>query len=216
MKALLNLTWLFLLVNAEFIEFELTAKENFEVCPDGYDVDFALCLAAAHDVAGTVMDLKNVLIIGTWDFAPCGCSIHRNHFVHFKHPSGGNCSAADQESQLLCRKQQVSRTLRQIKAPRHVSNYKLEKGGVASRCPGGKEISKTSCFAAAHEVGKLHGMELLNFLNDGTFDNSSPCGCFIYNDHWVNYKDPAHGNCLPDPNSNLVCFKEEFPLNFKN
>ena len=54
-------------------------------------------------------------------------------------------------------------------------------------------------------------MNLRDSLNVGTWD-TTPCGCFIYIDHWVDYKDPANGNCLPDPNSNLVCRKEAVTL----
>jgi hypothetical protein len=78
-------------------------------------------------------------------------------------------------------------------------------GGI---CASGKAVTQEECFDAAHEVGV--GMNLKDFLNIGTWD-TTPCGCFIYIDHWVDYKDPAIANCLEDVNSNLVCRKEAPP-----
>jgi hypothetical protein len=79
-------------------------------------------------------------------------------------------------------------------------------GGI---CASGKAVTQEECFDAAHEVGV--GMNLKDFLNVGTWD-TTPCGCFIYIDHWVDYKDPASANCLEaDVNSNLVCRKEAPP-----
>jgi hypothetical protein len=79
-------------------------------------------------------------------------------------------------------------------------------GGI---CATGKALTQDECLDAAHEVGV--GMNLRDSLNVGSW-NFTPCGCFIYLDEWVDYKDPAVGNCNPDPNANLVCQKEAISL----
>ena len=74
-------------------------------------------------------------------------------------------------------------------------------------CTTGKALTQEECFVAANEVGI--GMNLRDSLNVGSW-NFTPCGCFIYIYHWVDYKDPQHGNCKPDSNSKLVCRKQKF------
>ena len=94
-------------------------------------------------------------------------------------------------------------SLTQVPSPTP-SDFELYADGEGGICSTGKAVTGQECFDAAHEVGI--DMRLKDFLNVGTWDHT-PCGCFIYLDDWVDYKDPAVGNCVPDPNANLVCRK---------
>jgi hypothetical protein len=85
------------------------------------------------------------------------------------------------------------------------SDFELYANGDGGRiCATGKALTQEECLDAAHEVGV--GMNLRDSLNVGSW-NFTPCGCFIYIDDFVDYKDPANGNCKPDSDSNLVCRK---------
>ena len=190
-------------------DFELYANgSGGGICASGKAVTQEECFDAAHEV-GVGMNLKDFLNVGTWDTTPCGCFIHIDqfvdyHWVDYKDPASGNC-LADHNSKLVCRKE-----------PPPPSDFELYADRTGGICPSNKAVTQEECFKAAHEVGV--GMNLKNSLNIGTW-GSTPCGCFISIDpwedyNWVDYKDPASGNCLADHNSKLVCRKEASWISF--
>ncbi len=78
-------------------------------------------------------------------------------------------------------------------SPTETADFDLYANGAAGVCPeGNKAVSEEECLEAAQEVGT--SMTLKDFLNVGTWD-FTPCGCFIYINNWVDYKNPEHGNC---------------------
>ncbi len=174
------------------------------ICENGKAVSEEDCLQAALEV-GVGMSLKDFLNVGSWDFTPCGCFIYDDSWVDYKDPSHGNC-LPDNKSNLICRVEEAVTTTAPTVSPTAstpTSDFVLfadgQGGGI---CENGKAVSEEDCLQAALEVGI--GMSLKDFLNVGSWD-FTPCGCFIYADSWVDYKDPSHGNCLPDNKSNLVC-----------
>jgi hypothetical protein len=179
-------------------DFELYANgSGGGICASGTAVTQEECFDAAHEV-GVGMNLKDFLNVGTWDTTPCGCFIYIDHWVDYKDPASANC-LEDVNSNLVCRKE--------APPPSDFELYADRSGGI---CPSLKTVRQEECFDAAHEVGV--GMNLKDFLNIGTW-GSTPCGCFISIDpwedyNWVNYKDPASGNCLADHNSKLLCRKD--------
>ncbi len=175
--------------SAVFVGFNLQIATSTGICPDDCGVTEDECLEAAH-AAGVGMALNDFLNVGTWDFLPCGCFIYNDKWVDYKDPNEGNC-LPDSNSQLVC-KQKAS------------TEFELHGTGTAGICNDGHEVSKQECLEAAHAVGV--GMTLTNFLNIGSWD-FTPCGCFIYREEWVDYKHPDDGNCLADPQSNLVCLR---------
>lgn len=180
--------------------FELYASGATGICPEDRAVTELECLEAAHKVGIAGMTLKDSLNVGSWDFTPCGCFIYINSWVDYKDPLHGKC-LPDSKSNLVCKKE-VGTT---PDSPAPETDLELYDNGAAGICPEGRAVTEQECLEAAHEVGI--GMTLKATLNIGSWD-FTPCGCFIYIDHWVDYKDPLHGKCLPDTNSNLVCRKE--------
>ncbi len=180
--------------------YELYPDGAAGICPEGKAVSKLECLQAAQEV-GTNMTLKETLNVGSWPFTPCGCFIYIDHWIDYKNPVNGNC-LADPKSKLVCKKEAES-----TPAPVE-TDYEIYADGAAGICPEGKAVSKENCLQAAQDVGI--GMALKDALNVGSW-LFTPCGCFIYDDHWIDYKNPVNGNCIADPNSNLVCKKEAGP-----
>lgn len=183
--------------NMEESDFELYADGTAEVCPEGKEVTVQECLQAAHDV-GSDLPLQETLNIGSWNHTPCGCFIYNDHLVDYKEDHG-DC-LADPNSNLVCRKEVT------LLPPPPETDFELYPYGLAGSCPEGKEVAEQDCLDAAKEVG--YEMILKDFLNVGSWP-FTPCGCFIYIDHWVDFKDPGDGSCTADPKSNLVCRKEK-------
>ncbi len=181
--------------------FELHTAVEAGVCPEGKEVPIQECLQAAHEVGGD-MALAEILKVGSWPTTPCGCFIYDESFVDYKDPDGGNC-VPNSNSNLVCRIE------KQMNASVALNtNYDLYANGAVGSCPGGKEVFEEDCLQAAHEAGYFLMLDgLADTLNVGTW-SFTPCGCFIYQNGFVDYKDPLNGNCLPDSNSNVVCRKQ--------
>ncbi len=170
------------------------------------------CLEVATNLGKSagMTKLKDFLNVGKWSFTPCGCFIYiagGEQWIDYKDPSVGNCKA-DPAARLVCLKEEPM----PVDVGEESSDFELlgkgEGGGI---CPEGQATSKEECLDASHDVGGAAGMtKLKNFLNVGTWP-FTPCGCFIYADEWVDFKDPALGNCKPDPRAQLVCSKKKEP-----
>ncbi len=106
---------------------------------------------------------------------------------------------------------------RSLEGVASASSYKLYGHGEGNGiCPEGTSISKAECYAAAFTIGKASGMSFANTdLNVGTWSEHAgtwtltPCGCFIYDDSWIDYKDPSEGHCRSTALTQLVCNGEE-------
>jgi len=189
-------------------DFEVHDKNIGVSCSSGFEVTVDECYGAAHEAADPTLvgevSLRNKLSVGTWALMPCGCFIYKDYYVNFKDPSNGNC-AANAGSSLVCRKGGVtlaqSANLGQYATNAYEVIAEEEDEGI---CVSGKEVIKHHCLDAAHEVGV--GMDLRNTVMVGDWD-WTPCGCFIYNDKFVDYKDPALGNCKAHADTKLVCRK---------
>ena len=186
---------------------ELYAKgEGNGKCTDNKDISKDQCLATATKLGkeAGMTGLKDTLNVGTWNFTPCGCFIYDagvDKWIDYKDPAAGNCKP-DPNSQLICLEEEPMPV-----SPGGDSDFDLLEPGADGACPDGLAVSKEECFEAAHEVGGNAGLtNLKDFLNVGTWP-FTPCGCFIYLDEWVDYKDPAAGNCKPDKDSKLICRK---------
>jgi len=79
-----------------------------------------------------------------------------------------------------------------------------EGGGI---CAPGKAVTEEECLNAGNEVtvGIMNDLDRTRVIV-GAWP-ALPCGCFIYNDQKIDYKDPANANCSPHLISNLVCRK---------
>jgi hypothetical protein len=166
------------------------------------------CLEAATKVGkeAGMTELKEFLNVGKWTFTPCGCFIYDNSWIDYKDPGAGNCKA-DPKSQLVCLEEDPM----PVDPNQEESSYELLGAGEGDGIcpPHGMPVSKDDCLQAAHDVGGVEGLtNLYDFLNVGTWP-FTPCGCFIYLDEWVDYKDPSLGNCKPDPNAKLVCRRKK-------
>ncbi len=179
--------------------FELFADGAAGVCPDGKAVTEQECLEGAHEAVSGSMALEDTLNVGSWDHTPCGCFIYNHVLVDYKNPLNGAC-LPDPKSNLVCRKETFPE---EPIVPE--TDFIVYPAGTAGQCPDGLAVYEEQCLQAAQEAGT--GMTLKDFLNVGSW-GFTPCGCFIYNDDWIDYKDPIHGSCLPHPRSNLVCRKE--------
>ncbi len=74
-------------------------------------------------------------------------------------------------------------------------------------CPEGLAISKEDCYDVSKNLMDAAGMTPKNpELNVGEW-SVVPCGCFIYAGEWIDYKDPALGNCKAPILGQLVCKK---------
>jgi hypothetical protein len=79
------------------------------------------------------------------------------------------------------------------------------KGG--SICAPNKAVTEEECFDAAQEVRTASMPDLITYLNVGEWDHT-PCGCFIWYNRNIDYKNPAVGNCKDIyGGGNLICTK---------
>ncbi len=179
-------------------EYELYSNGAAGICPDGKALTKQECLQAAREVGSSTMTLRDTLNVGSWVFTPCGCFIYINHWVDYKSPLNGNC-VPDSKSNLVCRKEATALP------PEPVTDYELYTDGAAGSCPDGQEVSMEECMDAVEEVVRVDDMDLKrDMLHVGSWDHT-PCGCFVYDDYFVDFKSRENGNCLSDPRSNLVC-----------
>ena len=74
-------------------------------------------------------------------------------------------------------------------------------GGI---CSPNTAIIKDEYLDAALEVGGGMPNLFRSVLNAGTW-NFTPCGCFIWNDKYIDYMDPAEGNCRVRDQVNFIC-----------
>ncbi len=145
---------------------------------------------------------------GSWYGFPCGCFIYHNtadgtQWIDYKDPAKGNCGA-ESNSQIICMPEDP---IPPNPNPEPSDYYILEPGEGGGTCPAGQEVPKDECYDAAREVGLEAGLSnMKDFLNEGTWANL-PCGCFIYVNEWIDYKDPSAGTCKADANSRQVCKK---------
>jgi len=167
--------------------------EGGGICPSGEEVTVAECLDAAYET-GVGMTLLTDLSVSDWDNMPCGCFVYDDSHVNYKDPANGNCVAPG-NTKLVCR------------TPSSVGVFNMDPAGEArGKCDSGYEVTEEQCLDAAHATGV--GMTLKPDLTASDWD-TTPCGCFVHNDEWVNYKDPSHGNCVANAYSRLVCIDGE-------
>ncbi len=172
-------------------------------CPGNQAISKAQCLEAATKVGkeAGMTALKDFLNVGTWPFTPCGCFIYDASWIDYKDPGVGNCNP-DTRAQLVCLEEDPMTV-----SPGDSKYEILEAGEGGGVCPHVLAVSEEECLEAAQEVGGAAGLTRLHdFLNVGSWP-FTPCGCFIYIDRWIDYKDPALGNCKPDSDSKLICKK---------
>jgi len=195
-------------------DFEVKSKGFGVSCSSGFEVTEEECYAAAHEAGDIALrnelaigdwGLQNKMSVGNWTWMPCGCFIYRDFYINYKDPAQGHCDA-NIGSNLVCRGGGETLSQSDVQAQSAVYIYELiaaeEDEGI---CASGKEVIEEECLAAGHYVG-TH-MDLHDTAFTSNWDNM-PCGCFIFDDTHINYKDPSHGNCMAHDNTKLICRKE--------